>query len=82
MPDDHEAQTMVVISAIAILPATGALLWCTLILQRHSLAGVLYLVAARLSALADGITIGQVQYTRSISKVRPAKHSHNSGGMK
>ena len=73
---------MIVISAIAILLATGTLLWCILLLQRHSLAGVLYLAAARLSALADGITIGQVQYRRSISKVRPANHSCKSGGVK
>ena len=73
---------MVVISSIAILLATGALLRCTLMLQRHSLAGVLYLAAARLSAVADGITIGQVQYRRSISKARPAKHSGKSGGLK
>ena len=74
---------MVVISAIAILLAAGALLWGVLMLQRHSLAGVLYLAAAQLSALADGITIGQVQYRRSISKVRPpAKTSRNSGGVR
>ncbi|MFB3816009.1 MAG: hypothetical protein ACE14L_18050 [Terriglobales bacterium] len=50
----------------------GALLWAVLLLRKHGLAQLLYLMAGRIRALADAVAIAQEQHRRSVAEYTSA----------
>ncbi len=57
---------------LLVLLALGALLWGSLLLRANGLAGLLYLMAARVHALADAVAIAQEQHRRSVQEYTSA----------